>query len=109
MSSEIDLVRDIIDLKIREAVGAVMGEVGKLAQSYNELAVKLGPLQADYDERKREQDTAKDATISQQQQQIADLLQRISDLKQLAGIKDDAASPGAVGGIVMEPKPESET
>lgn len=73
MASDIDLINQIIDLKINAAVGAVMAEVQKVAQAHAALSERVGPLLDEFNRRKADEAKSKDEQIAALQKMLADL------------------------------------
>lgn len=68
---DLDLLNQIIDLKIERAVAAVMGKVNELAQAHNKLAGEIvPPLVADLNERKAESERSLADELAQVREQL---------------------------------------
>jgi hypothetical protein len=83
--SDIDLINQIIDLKVSAAMAVVMGEMQKLAQAHNTLANDVvPPLVQDLERRKKEQDRmareAAEARVAALEAKLAQADERIAAL-----------------------------
>lgn len=93
MATDIDLIGQIIDLKVERAVAVLMGEMKKLADAHNKLANEVvPPLVADLNKRKKAEEKSKDEQIAALQKTLADM---------------QGAAPPA-GGIVIPPADEDQ-
>ena len=80
MASDIDLLNQIIDLKINAAVGAVLGEVQKVAQAHAGLSERVGPLLDEFNRRRAEEAKSKDEQIAALQKALAELAPKSASL-----------------------------
>ena len=72
--SDIDLLNQIIDLKVSAAVAAMMAKVNEVAAAHNKLASEIvPPLVADLERRKAAENKTKDEQIAALQKTLADM------------------------------------
>lgn len=69
--ADIDLLNQIIDLKIERAVAAVMGKVNELGMAHNQLTNEVvPPLVADLNKRKAEGEKSLESELAQVREQL---------------------------------------